>query len=210
MEGPADIRQLLQPSDRPGRGDDQVAQGAFTSGQPRVFRPQSGLTHSRSAGTAVERLAQRRRRSRRAAARAASGCRRRPARRRWPKPAAARSSSDLHVRAGRLDASDVGVEVVDRADDLAELRVAHVRVDLGVVRDAGGGQPERADRPVQVGRPGPRRAAAAVSRSAGSSTWMTAMPAASRSATSSRRPARPGGRSRPAAGRRGRTTRPAS
>src|SRR5690606_28784844 len=42
----------------------------------------------------------------------------------------------LHARAGRLDRGDVRAKAVDRIDDLAELRVAQVRVDLSVVRGA--------------------------------------------------------------------------
>ena len=57
---------------------------------------------------------------------------------------------DLHAGAGGLDRGDVGVEAVDRVDDGAELRVAQVRVDLGGVRGAGGGEAERLHGPVQV------------------------------------------------------------
>ena len=82
---------------------------------------------------------------------------------------------------------DVGVEAVDRVDDLAELRVAQVRVDLGVVRDA---RRSRAGRTPRTSRGTPAWSASRSgrsSRSAGSSTWMIPMPAASRSAISSRR-----------------------
>ncbi len=57
---------------------------------------------------------------------------------------------DLHLRPRGLDAGDVGVERVDRLDHLTELRVAHVRVDLCRVVDAGRRQPERRDRPREV------------------------------------------------------------
>ena len=59
-------------------------------------------------------------------------------------------AEQLHPRTGRLDGGDVGVEVVDGLDDLTELRIAEVRVDLGVRRRVGGDQAEAAHGPVQV------------------------------------------------------------
>jgi hypothetical protein len=50
---------------------------------------------------------------------------------------------DLHGGAGGFEADDIGVEVVDGLDDVAELGVAHVGVDLGVRAYARGGEAER-------------------------------------------------------------------
>ena len=57
----------------------------------------------------------------------------------------------LHPGPGRLDARDVGVQAVDRPHHLAELRVAQVGVDLGLVPHPRGGQAERVHRPAEVG-----------------------------------------------------------
>jgi hypothetical protein len=56
----------------------------------------------------------------------------------------------FHLRARGLDRDDVGVHRTDRADDVIEFRIAHVGVDLGVLADAGGGDTEAFDRPVQI------------------------------------------------------------
>ena len=57
---------------------------------------------------------------------------------------------DLHLGASRLDGRHVGVQALDRVDDLAELRVAQVRVDLSVGTHGGGGQTEGSHGPVEV------------------------------------------------------------
>ena len=67
------------------------------------------------------------------------------------KPAAVRSAMNSIRERAASTRGHVGVEARDRVDDLAELAVAHVRVDLGRVGRAGRGQPERPDRPGQVG-----------------------------------------------------------
>ena len=58
----------------------------------------------------------------------------------------------LHAVAGCFDGGDVRVEVANSADELIELRVAHVRVDLRLRFNARGRQAEGADSPLQVGR----------------------------------------------------------
>lgn len=58
----------------------------------------------------------------------------------------------LHLRPGHLRSRDVGVEPVDRLDDVAELGATQVRVHLRRVRDAPGDKPERIHRPGHVGR----------------------------------------------------------
>jgi hypothetical protein len=61
-----------------------------------------------------------------------------------------------------------------------------MRVDLRVVAHAAGGDAEAFDRPVQIMLPFGLRRSGRPSRSAASSIWMIAAPAASRSCTSSR------------------------
>ena len=61
-----------------------------------------------------------------------------------------RLGEDPSARAGRLDGGHVGVQRVDRGEDLGGVGVAQVRVDLRAVARAGGGAPVRADRPRQV------------------------------------------------------------
>ena len=56
----------------------------------------------------------------------------------------------LHVGARGLDRDHVGIHVGDRRDDVVELRIAHVGVDLRLVRHAVGGDAERFDGPVEV------------------------------------------------------------
>src|SRR3989441_7735450 len=46
------------------------------------------------------------------------------------------SLEQLRARAGVLDGDDVGVHLLDHAEHVVELAVAHVRVDLGRVRHA--------------------------------------------------------------------------
>ena len=69
--------------------------------------------------------------------------------------------------------------------DEVEVAATHTWVDLGAVRHRAGAQPEGAHRPVQIGLV-ILLAQGKPSRIAGSSIWMILMPAASRSATSSR------------------------
>ena len=59
----------------------------------------------------------------------------------------------------------------DRAEDVAELRVTHVRMDLRVVADRARREPERVDRPAQVAR-SIAATSGRPSRMAGSSTWI--------------------------------------
>ncbi|SKS24066.1 Uncharacterised protein [Mycobacteroides abscessus subsp. abscessus] len=54
------------------------------------------------------------------------------------------------MRTCRLDRSDIRIQISDRADHLAELRIAQVRMDLRRVGHARSGQTERTDGPVQV------------------------------------------------------------
>ena len=123
---------------------------AATSSQPRVFSPQSGLTHSRSRPT---------RASASSSSRSISSIDGHPRR---VDVVDARADlvrvveiagervEHLHVRARRLDRDHVGVEAHDVLHDLVELRVAHVRVDLGVRPRRRDGQPEAVDGPADV------------------------------------------------------------
>src|SRR5713226_10773883 len=52
-----------------------------------------------------------------------------------------------------LDRDDVGVHLLDHADDVVELAIAHVGVDLGRIRHPGRREPERVHRPLEVGGP---------------------------------------------------------
>lgn len=56
----------------------------------------------------------------------------------------------LQVGLGRLDRDDVGVESLDRRENVSKVRVAEVRVDLDVVLDARGRQTERVNGPGEV------------------------------------------------------------
>src|SRR6266571_9261969 len=59
----------------------------------------------------------------------------------------------LRARARVLDRDDVGVHLLDHADDVVELAVTHVGVDLGRVRHTARRETERIHRPVEVRRP---------------------------------------------------------
>jgi hypothetical protein len=48
------------------------------------------------------------------------------------------------------DQQHVGVQGADPVHDVPELRVAHVRVDLGFVPDPRGGEPVGEDRPLEI------------------------------------------------------------
>src|SRR3954464_14197857 len=56
----------------------------------------------------------------------------------------------LHPRASGLDQVDVRVHLLDVLEDVAEVRVTHVRLNLGFVLDDGGRQTEAVDGPAQV------------------------------------------------------------
>lgn len=57
---------------------------------------------------------------------------------------------ELGVGLGVLNGENVGIESGDGVEEVLELGVAEVRVDLGRVLDAGGGEPEGLDGPVEV------------------------------------------------------------
>lgn len=48
----------------------------------------------------------------------------------------------LQVSLGGLDGDDIGVETLDGGEDVVEVGVAEVRVGLGLVLEAGGGELE--------------------------------------------------------------------
>lgn len=56
----------------------------------------------------------------------------------------------LSVRLAVLNAQNIGVQRSNGVEEVLELRVTEVRVDLGAVGDAGGGQTESTDSPGQV------------------------------------------------------------
>lgn len=56
----------------------------------------------------------------------------------------------LEVGLGSLDRDDIGVETLDRGEDVSEIRVAEVRVDLNVILDTRGGESERVNGPLEV------------------------------------------------------------
>lgn len=58
---------------------------------------------------------------------------------------------ELGIGLGVLDGEDIGVKGGDGVEEVLELGVTEVRVDLGGVLNAGGGQAERLDGPVEVG-----------------------------------------------------------
>ncbi len=122
-----------------------------TSFQPRVFRPQSGLTQSRSRPT---------RRSASSSSASISSIDGHPRRVDVVDAGAdlvrvgdavGEGVEQLHVRARGLDRDHVGVESDDVLDDVVELRVTHVGVDLGLGPRRRGRQAEAVDRPAQVG-----------------------------------------------------------
>ncbi len=115
----------------------------------RVFSPQSGLTQSCSARSTLAAAAQQlghllgRRDARRVDvvdARADLLC----------VAGALPVVQQLHARARRLDQQHVGVHLLDLLHDVAEVRVAHVGVDLGLVAHRRGRDPEAVDGPLQV------------------------------------------------------------
>lgn len=57
---------------------------------------------------------------------------------------------ELHVALRRLDGDDVRVKALNGREDVVEVRVAEMRVRLEVVRDAGSGELEGVDRPLEV------------------------------------------------------------
>ena len=68
-------------------------------------------------------------------------------------PVGVQVAEHVHVRPGRLQRGHVGIRVVDRADHVTEFGVAQVGVHGGGIGHSGGGQPERADRPDEIGLP---------------------------------------------------------
>ena len=121
-----------------------------TSFQPRVFRPQSGLTQSRSRPTrALGQLQQLldlldRRHPRRVDVIDAGPDLVRVG------DAAGERVEHLHARARGLDRDHVGVEADDVLDHVVELRVTHVGVDLRLRARGRDRQAEAVDRPAHV------------------------------------------------------------
>jgi len=56
----------------------------------------------------------------------------------------------LHVALGRLDGDDIGIQTLDGWEDIIEVGVTEVRVGLGGIGDAGGGETERVNGPSEV------------------------------------------------------------
>ena len=67
-----------------------------------------------------------------------------------PEPPDRRLVEDPRSGPGRLDRGDVGVEGVDRGEDLVGVGVAEMGVDLGTVARAGGRPAVRVHRPGEV------------------------------------------------------------
>ena len=60
---------------------------------------------------------------------------------------------ELHVALGSLDRDDIGVQALDRREDIVKVGVAEVRVGLEFVGDTSSGELERVDGPLEVGIP---------------------------------------------------------
>lgn len=60
------------------------------------------------------------------------------------------SLEQLQVGLGGFDRDDIGVQSLDRGEDVGKVRVTEVRVDLGRVLNTGSGESERVDSPGQV------------------------------------------------------------
>lgn len=60
-------------------------------------------------------------------------------------------AQQLGIRLAVLDGQNIGIEGSNGVEEVLELRVAEVRVDLGGVLNAGGGQAEGVDSPLEVG-----------------------------------------------------------
>ena len=58
---------------------------------------------------------------------------------------------ELSIGLGVLDGEDIGIQGSDGVEEVLELRVAEVRVDLSGVLNAGGGELEAVDSPLEVG-----------------------------------------------------------
>ena len=56
----------------------------------------------------------------------------------------------LHVGTRGLDGDDIGIHGGDSADDVVELRIAHMGVDLRLVGHHGSAQLEALHRPVEI------------------------------------------------------------
>jgi len=56
----------------------------------------------------------------------------------------------LHVALRRLDGDDIGIQTLDGWEDIIEVGVAEVRVGLGGIGDASGGETEGVDGPGEV------------------------------------------------------------
>src|SRR5262249_16986802 len=60
---------------------------------------------------------------------------------------------ERHVGSGGFDGNHVRVQGGDGFDDVIKFAITHVRMNLCLVSDAGRGQLESADRPLEVGSP---------------------------------------------------------
>ncbi len=120
-----------------------LASAASVSGQPRVLRPQSGLTQRFFGGSTWAALRTGAGHFGDSRGRAASGCPTRRGRSRSGSGSATKCFERVPCREREgFDGDDVGVEGGDRRHDVVELRIAHVGVDLGLVADAGGAEAE--------------------------------------------------------------------
>lgn len=63
------------------------------------------------------------------------------------------SAEQLHVTLGGFDRDDIGIEALNRREDIVEVGVAQVRVSLGDAFGTGGSKAERVDNPGKVGVP---------------------------------------------------------
>ena len=59
----------------------------------------------------------------------------------------------LHVALGRLDRDNISIQTLDRWEDVVKVGVAEVRVGLGGVCNASGGETEGVDGPGEVAVP---------------------------------------------------------
>ena len=60
---------------------------------------------------------------------------------------------ELHVALGGLDGDDIGVQALDRGEDVVKVRVAEVGVGLETIGDTSSGELEGVDGPLEVGIP---------------------------------------------------------